>query len=66
MGPILDVHLQDRHIAFLGTAQKGVALDVVYQARFRASGNPEELVKALNLTEGVQSVQLDRPGLEED
>ena len=66
LGPVLDTHFQDRQLASIGTAQKGVALDVIYQARFRPAGRAEELVKALNLIEGVQSVQLDRHGLDED
>ena len=66
LGPVLDTHFQDRQLASIGTAQKGVAIDVIYQARFRPAGRAEELVKALNLIEGVQSVQLDRHGLDED
>lgn len=66
VGSVLDFHFQDRQIASISTAQKGVALDVIYQARFRPLGKEEELVKALNLIEGVQNVQLDRRGLDED
>ena len=66
LGSVLDTHLQERQIASISTAQKGVALDVIYQARFRPSGQAEELVKSLNLIEGVQDVQLDRRGLDED
>ena len=66
VGPILEVHFQERQLASLCTTQKGAALDVVYQGRFRGSGNSVALVKSLNLTEGIQSVQLDRLGLGED
>ena len=66
LGGVLDVHFHDRQIASISTAQKGVALDVIYHARFRPAGKEEELVKALNLIEGVQDVQLDRRGLDED
>lgn len=66
LGSVLDTHLQERQIASISTAQKGVALDVIYQTRFRPSGQAEELVKSLNLIEGVQDVQLDRRGLDED
>ena len=66
VGPVLDVHFRDRQLASISTAQKGVALDVTYQAHFRSAGKAEELVKSLNMIEGVQSVQLDQRGLDDD
>jgi hypothetical protein len=42
------------------TARQGVSIDVAYEANLRQPGTPEQLVKALNRIEGVQSVRLER------
>jgi len=61
----LDAHLQGRELMSIATARQGVALDVTYETRFRPDGSADELVKALNRVEGVQSVQLQRRGFDE-
>ena len=66
LGGTLDRHLQERELMSIGTARQGVSLDVIYQTRLRPDGSPDELVKALNRIEGVQSVQLQRRGFEQD
>ena len=50
----------------VGTSRQGVSLDVAYETRLRQTGSADELVKALNRIEGVQSVQLQRHGFDQD
>jgi hypothetical protein len=66
LGDTLCVHLQERELMSIGTARQGVALDVTYQTRLRPDGSADELVKSLNRIEGVQSVQFQRRGFEQD
>ena len=49
----------------VSTAKQGVSLDVTYETRLRPDGSADELVKALNRIEGVQSVEMRRRGFEE-
>ena len=56
LGSTLDGYLQDRDLLSVATAKQGVSLDVTYEARMRTTGSADELVKALNRIEGVQSV----------
>lgn len=44
----------------VGTAKMGAALSYVYELRLSPGSSPEELVKGLNLMEGVQDVRLER------
>ena len=61
-----DSHITDRKLLSMGTGKQGIALNLVYQVRLRPGGSPDELVRLLNRTEGVQSVQLERRGWEEN
>ncbi|HZR15847.1 MAG TPA: DUF4956 domain-containing protein [Verrucomicrobiae bacterium] len=61
-----DSHIVDRKLLSMGTGKQGIALTVIYQVRLRPGGSPDELVRILNRTEGVQSVQLERRGWEEN
>jgi len=61
-----DSHITDRKLLSMGTGKQGIALTVIYQVRLRSGGSPDELVRVLNRTEGVQSVQLERRGWEEN
>jgi hypothetical protein len=65
LGTTLDAHLQERELISVATTKQGIALDVTYQARLRATGSAHELVKALNRIEGVQSVGVQRRGFDE-
>ena len=65
LGGTLDAHLQERELLSIATARQGVSLDVTYETRFRRDGSADELVKALNRVEGVQSVQLQRRGFDQ-
>jgi len=64
LGVTLDAYLQVRELMSVATARQGVALDVTYETRLRSPGSADELVKALNRIEGVQSVQLQRRGFD--
>jgi len=57
VGGVLDAHIVDRRLLSIGTAKQGIALDVAYEGRLRKESSPEDLVKALNRIEGVQSVE---------
>jgi uncharacterized membrane protein YhiD involved in acid resistance len=60
LGGTLDVHFSHRRMHSMETAKQGVSIDVAYEAKLREPGTPEQLVKALNRIEGVQSVRLER------
>ncbi len=61
-----DPHITDRKLLSMGTGKQGIALTVIYQVRLKQGGSPDDLVRILNRTEGVQSVQLERRGWEEN
>lgn len=56
--PILDDHLAERRLLSMSTAKQGIALDATYEVRLRDGRSVNALVKALNLAEGVQSVDV--------
>jgi hypothetical protein len=58
--------LYGRQLVSVGTAKQGAALEFVYEAQLKRGGSPEELVKELNLMEGVQDVRLQRRPFELD
>lgn len=60
VGKMLDTHLNDRQMVSISTGKQGLVVDVSYQGTLRDPGRAEELVKALNRTEGVQGVELVR------
>jgi hypothetical protein len=61
-----DAHVADKKLLSMGTAKQGISLNVIYEIRLKPGASADELVKILNRTEGVQSVQLDRRGWEEN
>lgn len=63
---ISETHLQDAGLVSIATAKQGTALDLSYETRLRPGISPNALVKALNTTEGVQSVELSRRDLDAD
>jgi len=65
LGGTLDAHLEERELLSIATARQGISLDVTYETRLRRDGSADELVKALNRVEGVQSVQLQRRGFDQ-
>ena len=60
LGGLLDTHLESRHLLSIRTARQGISIEVSYTTRLKATCSPDDLVKALNLVDGVQSVELTR------
>jgi branched-subunit amino acid transport protein AzlD len=60
LGTTLDAALAERRLMSMATARQGMSIDMSYEVRLRKDGRPDELVKALNRIEGVQSVELKR------
>lgn len=60
LGSTLDVYFSHRRLQSIETAKHGVSIDVAYEAKLREPGTPEQLVRALNRIEGVQSVRVER------
>lgn len=60
LGKLLDTHLEGRHLRSIRTARQGISIDVSYTTRLKATCSPDELVKAINLIDGVQDVDLVR------
>jgi hypothetical protein len=61
-----DDHLTERKLLSMGTGKQGISLSAIYQVRLKQGASADELVRLLNRTEGVQSVQLERRGWEEN
>jgi hypothetical protein len=59
-------HLTRHRLISMETARQGTAVEASYQVEFGAAGSAEGLVKALNRIEGVQNVQLQDSGLDDD
>jgi hypothetical protein len=59
-------HLSRRRLVSMETARQGTAIQTSYQVDFRADGSAEALLKALNRTEGIENVQLQDAGLDDD
>ena len=66
LGSTFGSHLQERELLSVATAKQGVLLDVTYETRLRPAASADELVKALNRIEGVQSVRFERRDFERD
>ena len=60
LGGLLDTHLESRHLLSIRTARQGISLEVSYTTRLKPTCSPDDLVKALNLIDGVQNVELTR------
>jgi hypothetical protein len=60
LGGTLDVYFSHRRLQSIETAKHGVSIDVAYEAKLREPGTPEQLVRALNRLDGVQSVRVER------
>jgi hypothetical protein len=66
VGSTFSSHLQERELLSVATAKQGALLDLTYETRLRPTASADELVKALNRIEGVQSVRFERRDLERD
>jgi hypothetical protein len=60
LAPILDLHLKERRLLSVSTARQGLAFDVSYAAELGPHTSAEALVKALNVLDGVLSVEMQR------
>jgi uncharacterized membrane protein YhiD involved in acid resistance len=60
IGSTLDKFASDRRVMSMATARQGMSIDISYETRLRKDSTPDELVKALNRIEGIQSVELKR------
>ena len=65
LGPTLTAHLRTRRLMSIATARQGMAVEVSYKTELRTEQSAGELVKALNLVDGVQSVSLTRVVIDE-
>lgn len=65
LGSTLGAHVGPRRLVSMATARQGMAIDVSYRTTLRADRSADDLVKELNLIEGVQSVTLQRVESEE-
>jgi len=63
-GKILDEHLLGRHMVSVATARQGTSVSFVIEGQLRPGRSAEEMVKALNRVEGVQSIRFRRRGFE--
>ena len=66
VAPALDLHAVDRRLISLSTTRQGLAVDATFQADLRSTASADALVRALNTTEGVQSVTLSRSTQDDD
>ena len=65
-GPLLDAHMARRQLVGMTTAKQGLAVEVTFRGALKNGANVEQLVKTLNRTEGIQSVELTRqPALDD-
>lgn len=58
IGRALDGLVVDRRLTAVSTAKQGLALDATYAVRLKPGTPPDELVRAINRIDGVQSVDL--------
>ena len=63
---VIDPFVQDLDLLSVSTAKQGVSMDYSYETRLRPHTSPDELVKALNRVEGVQSVEFQRRNVSQD
>jgi hypothetical protein len=59
-------HVRKHRLVSMETVRQGTAIEASYQVEFRTDGSAEGLLKALNRTDGVQNVQLQDAGLDDD
>jgi hypothetical protein len=60
IGGTLDKFASDRRVMSMATARQGMSIDITYETRLRKDSIPDDLVKALNRIDGIQSVELQR------
>ena len=60
LGGALDAHAGPRRLVSLATARQGTSIEVSYRTALPSDGSADELVRAINRLDGVQSVSLQR------
>ena len=66
VAPALEQHAGDRRLMSLATARQGLAVDATFRAALPNSAAADALLRALNKTDGVQSVSLTRISDDDD
>ena len=66
LAPTLGSGLRAYRLQSMATVRQGMAIDVAYRAELKNDESAGELVKALNRLDGVQSVTLQREGVQLD
>jgi hypothetical protein len=64
--PVCDRHIGKRLLRSFRTVRQGAALEAVYEVKMREGASAVDLVRALNQRDGVQSVEIQRPGVFEE
>jgi Domain of unknown function (DUF4956) len=59
-GPTLNHYCVARRLLSVATNRQGAALEFSLETRMRPGSSSEEMVKALNLLEGIQDIRLER------
>jgi len=60
LGPVLDTFATTRRVVGVSTARQGAALEISYRLALKDPERAQALVAALNITDGVQAVDLRR------
>jgi hypothetical protein len=60
LAPALSAHVRSYRLVSMTTAKQGMAIEATYRTELQKEQSAGELVKALNLIEGVQGVSLNR------
>jgi uncharacterized membrane protein YhiD involved in acid resistance len=60
LGPVMDAFATSRRVVGVSTARQGAALEVSYRLALKDPERAQALVAALNVTDGVQAVDLRR------
>jgi uncharacterized protein DUF4956 len=65
LDPVLDTHLVDRRLLSICSAKKGTAIDRAFEVHIKRKQDPDALVRAVCLIEGVLSADLTSPDMPE-
>jgi hypothetical protein len=63
LDPVLDTHLIDRRLLSICSAKKGSAIDRAFEIHIKKHQDPDALVRAVCLIEGVMSADLTSPDM---
>ena len=66
LGTSLKAHAPMHRLMSMNTAKQGSAIEATYEVQLDKEDSAEALVKELNRVEGVQHVELQRPGADND